>query len=166
MYRAYIARRGVSLDRRSPRTPFADDADAPVEELSVEEGAHELVVRSVAQSLGLAPYARGVLRGIGWSLLREATAENLLRSPGIDGVRGHFDLEHAVRQILTDARLRKTAPPRRALERLELAPALEDGHHAGLRIEVRLGLAVLVLSRDVPDPAGSAVANHHDNEFG
>jgi hypothetical protein len=50
-----------------------------------------------------------------------------------------------------------------AFERLELAPALEHRHGAGLRIEVRLDLCVLVLARDLPHPAARAVAHDEDD---
>ena len=73
------------------------------------EGSHELVVRAVAERLGLVADRGGVIGGIAGAFLGESASEDLLGGPGIDGVGGRLDLEHSERDVFGDA-LRGVAP--------------------------------------------------------
>ena len=130
-----------------------DHPDAAAEDLGVEERAHQLLVRAVAQRLGLVAERVGVLDRVVAQLAGEPAGDDLLGRPLVDGVGGGLDLEHAVRQVLAHARGLEPGAAGGALERLELRPALVDGDDAALGIEVRLDQRVLVLARDLARPS-------------
>ena len=75
------------------RGPSRLDPHAPFIDLVVQERAHELLVRSVSQRLRFPAEGRRVFTGIRWAFLDQASGEDLVGRPGIDGVGSRLDLE-------------------------------------------------------------------------
>ena len=99
------------------------DHDRALEHLRPEESLHQLVVEAMAEGLRREADGGGVLGRVGGSLSRESPLEDPLGGPPVDGVRGHFDLEHPAGHVLAYPRACQPGLPRRALERLEFSPA-------------------------------------------
>ena len=127
---------------------------------------HEFVVGAVAQRLMLLVHRGGVLGGLGGPFLGKTAGQDLLSGPGVDGVGGGLDLEHAVGDVFGRPLLGVSGASGGALELAELAAAFIHGDHAGVGIEVSFDQLVLVLACDLADPAGGAVAHDEDLELG
>jgi hypothetical protein len=119
----------------------------------------------VSEKLGLDADGRGVLGGVAGPLTREPPLDNPLCGPPVDGVGGHLDLEHPVRDVLADGRTAQAGAPGGPLQRPELPPALVDGDDAGLGFELGLDGGVFVLAGDLAHPAASMVAYDEDEEL-
>ena len=131
-------------------SPGAFDGDGAVVDLGFVERLHELVVRAVAERLVFVANGGGVLGRVGGALFGEPAGEDLVRGPGVDGVRGRLNLEHPVRHVLRDPLLGVPAAAGSALELPKLLAALIDGDDPGLGIELGLDQLVLILAGDLP----------------
>ena len=107
-----------------------------VEHLRPEKSLHQLVMGAVAKDLRLHANRGGVLDRVAWTLARETPLEDPLGGPPVDGVRGHLDLEHPVRDVLANPRAGRPAWRAALLERFELAPAFVDRDDPGLGLEL------------------------------
>ncbi len=108
----------------------------------------------------------GVVGGVGGALVGEAAGEDLLGGPGVDGVGGGFDFEHAVGDVLGDALLGQAGAAGGAFELAEFAAAFVDGDGPGFRVELGLDGLVFVFAGDLADPAAGTVADDDDFELG
>jgi hypothetical protein len=129
------------------------EGDAAVEDLGFEERLHQFVVGAVAESLLFVVNGGGVFGGVGGAFFGQAPGEDLFGGPGVDGVGGGFDFEHAVGDVFRDALFGVPGAPGGAFELAELLAAFIDGHDPGLGIKVGLDQLVLVFAGDLADPS-------------
>jgi hypothetical protein len=77
--------------------------------------------------LGFAADSRRVFGGVARTVLSEATGEDLVGRPCVDGVGGDLDFEHAIREVRAHTTLRKAAAARAVDEGTTLTALLADG---------------------------------------